>query len=117
MVTRGELGYASGNLVLNHPLVEETLAFYRKIVNDPQIVPAHTRMFDAVESGMAFVRGEAAMMMNWFSWAAQCERLSESKVKGKVGVAHLPNENEQPGLSYNQKVWKKRKGDPTLPVR
>lgn len=97
----GALADARGNFVLNHPLVEETVAFYRKIVNDPQIVPAHTRMFDAVESGMAFVRGEAAMMMNWFSWAAQCECLSESKVKGKVGVAHFPNDNEQPGFSLN----------------
>lgn len=41
------------------------------------------------------------MMMNWYSWAAQCEVLSDSRVKGKVGVAHLPNEIGQPGFSLN----------------
>ena len=97
----GMLAGASGKFSLNHPLVEETLAFYREMVNDPQIVSPHTRTVDAVESGMAFVRGEAAMMMNWYSCAAQCECLSESKVKGKVGVAHLPNDTAQPGFSLN----------------
>jgi multiple sugar transport system substrate-binding protein len=97
----GELADANGNLGLNHPLVEETLAFYRNIINDPEIVPAQTRMFDGVESGMAFVKGEAAMMLNWFSWAAQCEHLPESKVKGKVGVTHLPKENMRLGFSLN----------------
>lgn len=97
----GILVDASGSFALNHPLVEETLAFYREMVNDPQIALSHTRTFDAVESGMAFVRGEAAMMMNWYSWAAQCEVLSDSRVKGKVGVAHLPNEIGQPGFSLN----------------
>jgi multiple sugar transport system substrate-binding protein len=97
----GELTDARGNFSLNHPLVAETLAFYRNIVNDPDIINPHTRMLDAVESAMAFAKGEAAMMLNWYSCAAQCEFLPESKVKGRVGVAHLPKENMQHGLALN----------------
>ena len=97
----GELTDGNGNLSLNHPLVEETLAFYRNTVNDSGIMDVRTRMFDAVESAMAFARGEAAMMLNWFSCAAQCEYLPESKVRGKVGVTHFPKENMQHGFSLN----------------
>lgn len=60
-----------------------------------------TRMLDAVESSMVFAKGDAAMMLNWFSCAAQCETLPESKVKGKVGVSHLPKENMQHGFTLN----------------
>ena len=40
-------------------------------------------------------------MLNWFSCATQCECLPESKVKGKVGVAHLPKGNMHHGSSLN----------------
>lgn len=62
---------------------------------------ANTRMLDAVESGMMFAKGEAAMMINWFSCAAQCEILHDSKVKGKVGVSHLPKEKLAHGFTLN----------------
>ena len=55
----GELADANGDPDLSHPLVEEALAFYRDTVNDPEVIDARTRTFDAVESGMAFARGEA----------------------------------------------------------
>ena len=97
----GELTDGNGDFSLNHPLVEETLAFYRSTINDPEIMNVRTRTLDAVESGMAFAEGEAAMMLNWFSCAAQCEGLPESKVRGKVGVAHFPKEDMQHGFSLN----------------
>ena len=50
---------------------------------------------------MAFAKGEAAMMLNWFSSAAQCEYLPGSKVKGQVGVTHLPKENMKHGFALN----------------
>jgi multiple sugar transport system substrate-binding protein len=97
----GELADANGNFSLDHPLVEETLTFYRSTINDPEIMNVRTRTFDAVESAMAFAAGEAAMMLNWFSCAAQCECLPESRVRGKVGVTHFPKEDMQHGLSLN----------------
>ena len=97
----GELFDENENIVLNQPLVEETLNFYRSTINDPAVIDSSTRKLDAIESSMVFARGEAAMMMNWFSCAAQCEILPESRVKGVVGVSHLPRENRQNGFSLN----------------
>ena len=81
--------------------MEETLNFYRNIISDSTVMNVSTRLYDAVESRKAFARGEAAMMINWFSCAAQCEYLPESNVKGKVGVCHLPKENRPRGFTLN----------------
>ena len=97
----GRLFDVNENIRLDQPLVEETLDFYRNILNDSTVMNANTRMLDAVESGMMFAKGEAAMMVNWFSCAAQCETLRESKVKGKVGVSHLPKEKLPHGFTLN----------------
>jgi len=97
----GKLFDENENIRLNQPLVEETLDFYRKILNDSTVINVNTRMYDAVESGLIFAKGEVAMMLNWFSCAAQCEALPESKVKGKVGVSHLPKENRPQGFTLN----------------
>ena len=35
-------------------------------------------------TGIAFSQGEAAMMINWFGFAAMCEVDENSKVKGKI---------------------------------
>ncbi len=97
----GRLFDTNENIRLNHPQVEETLNFYRNILNDSTVMNANTRMLDAVESGMMFAKGEAAMMVNWFSCAAQGETLRESNVKGKVGVSHLPKEKLPHGFTLN----------------
>ena len=97
----GRLFDVNENIRLNHPQVEETLNFYRNILNDSAVMNTNTRMLDAVESGMMFAKGEAAMMVNWFSCAAQCETLHDSKVKGKVGVSHLPKEKLPHGFTLN----------------
>ena len=90
-----------GEFNLNQPLVEGTLSFYRDFVNDSSVMNSNTRMLDAVESGRVFAKGEAAMMINWFSCAAQCESLPESKVKGKVGVTYLPHDTSMRGITLN----------------
>ncbi len=97
----GTLLDVNENISLDQPLVEETLDFYRNIINDSTVMNVNTRMYDAVESGMVFAKGEAAMMLNWFSCAAQCETLHHSKVKGKVGVSHLPKEKLPHGFTLN----------------
>jgi len=97
----GTLLDVNENISLDQPLVEETLDFYRNIINDSTVMNVNTRMYDAVESGMIFAKGEAAMMLNWFSCAAQCETLHDSKVKGKVGVSHLPKEKLPHGFTLN----------------
>ena len=46
------------------------------------------REMDSVKSGLAFAAGEVAMMVNWFGFAAMCEMIPESRVKGRVDVAN-----------------------------
>jgi len=46
--------------------------------------------YESVQSGMAFARGEAAMMVNWFGFASMCEVIGESTVKGRVDITNLP---------------------------
>ena len=97
----GRLFDANENLSLNNSQMEETLKFYRKILNDSTIMNAKTRKLDAIDAGNMFAKGEVAMMINWFSCATQCEILSESKVKGKVGVSHLLKDKLPHGFTLN----------------
>ncbi|RZL62441.1 MAG: extracellular solute-binding protein, partial [Pedobacter sp.] len=51
--------------------------------------------------GIAFMNGEAAMMINWFGFAAMCEVDANSKVKGKIYVDVLPSAADQISASLN----------------
>ena len=86
----GELFDAQGKPQLDTPQMRDALEFYRKVLGDTVAVHPRSREFDSVKSGMAFARGEVAMMINWFGFAAMCETIPESKVKGKVAIAPLP---------------------------
>jgi multiple sugar transport system substrate-binding protein len=97
----GELFDARQRLQLTTPAAEAALAFYRAIVNDASAVHPECRAFDSVKSGFAFARGEVAMMVNWFGFAAMGETLAESAVKGKIGVAPLPSAPGHRSASLN----------------
>lgn len=86
----GELFDGAGRLRLDTPAAEAALEFYRGIVTDPAAAHPDCRQFDSVRSGLAFARGEAAMMVNWFGFAALGETLPDSLVKGKTAIAPLP---------------------------
>jgi multiple sugar transport system substrate-binding protein len=45
---------------------------------------------DSVKSGLAFAAGEIATMVNWFGFAAMSETMAESRVKGRVDIANIP---------------------------
>lgn len=77
------------------------LDFYRKIVNDKTAVHPKSAEFESVAAGIAFSQGEAAMMINWFGFAAMCEVDANSKVSGKVDVGLLPAAEGQPSASLN----------------
>ena len=47
------------------------------------------------------MNGEAAMMINWFGFAAMCEVDENSKVKGKIDIDLLPSASEQKSASLN----------------
>ncbi|SPE39533.1 Extracellular solute-binding protein family 1 [Candidatus Sulfopaludibacter sp. SbA3] len=92
----GELFDAAGHASIDTEPAREALRFYRGILRDASAVHPCCADFDSVKSGYAFARGEAALMANWFGFAAMCETWPESKVRGKVAVAGLPG-----GVSLN----------------
>ena len=86
----GELFDTQGRLTLESSEAVEALEYYRALLNDPASVHPLSRGMDSVKSGLAFAKGEVAMMVNWFGFAAMAETIAESKVRGKVDVAALP---------------------------
>lgn len=86
---------------INTTAAAQGLDFYRNIVNDKKAVHPGSENFDSVAAGIAFMNGEAAMMINWFGFAAMCEVEVSSKVKGKVDVDLLPSKLHQNSASLN----------------
>jgi len=86
----GELFDSARRPRLNTEPAREALRFYREILRDRSAVHPGCLEFDSVKSGYAFARGEVALMVNWFGFAAMCETASESRVRGRVAVAGLP---------------------------
>jgi multiple sugar transport system substrate-binding protein len=77
---------------LRSAAAQDALRFYRGILRDKSAVhpgcagfDSVKSGFDSVKSGFAFAAGEVALMVNWFRFAAMCETLAESKVRGKGG--------------------------------
>jgi predicted dehydrogenase/ABC-type glycerol-3-phosphate transport system substrate-binding protein len=97
----GNLLDQNGNIDIDTPASLESLSFYRQIINDHTAVHPKSAEFDSVAAGIAFSRGEAAMMINWFGFAAMCEVEPNANIKGKVDVALLPSNNGQNTASLN----------------
>jgi multiple sugar transport system substrate-binding protein len=97
----GELTNANGLVNINTTEAAEGLTFYRDILRDTKAVHPSTSQYESVQSGMAFARGEAAMMVNWFGFASMCEVIDESKVKGKVDITTLPSAPGHESASLN----------------
>lgn len=97
----GELFDADGNLQLDTPQAVEALTFYRGVLNGETAVHPQSRDYDSVKSGFAFARGEVAMMINWFGFAAMAETIAKSQVKGKVNIANIPSGGKGQPVSLN----------------
>jgi multiple sugar transport system substrate-binding protein len=97
----GELTDAQGNITIDTPAALQGLTFYRHMLRDQLAVHPQSMMYESVQMGMAFARGEAAMMVNWFGFASMCEVLPESMVKGKVDIAPIPHANGRQSASLN----------------
>ena len=99
----GTLIGENDSINLNTHASIEGLDFYRMIVNDKHAVHPKSAELDSVAAGIAFAKGEAAMMINWFGFAAMCEADESSVVKGKVAVALIPA--KAAGLSASLNVY------------
>src|SRR5207244_3896233 len=78
----------------------DALKFYRKLIRHPATVRDAKRI-DSVGAGNKFMAGEVAMMANWFGFAAMCQTLPDSAVRGKVGIAPIPSSHGGRNASLN----------------
>jgi multiple sugar transport system substrate-binding protein len=97
----GELTDKNGQVHINTSAAAEGLTFYRDTLRDKTLVHPNTMQYESVQTGMAFARGEAAMMVNWFGFASMCEVIEESFVKGKVDIAPIPCTKGNQSASLN----------------
>lgn len=87
----GELVDECGKVLVDSPGARRGLEFYRSVLKDRSAVHPRCREFDSVKSGFAFAGGEVALMVNWFGFAAMCEVIPESRVKGRVDIGAVPH--------------------------
>jgi multiple sugar transport system substrate-binding protein len=92
----GELFDSAGNLQFETSVAAEALNFYREILADTFAIHPGSNSFDSVQAGLAFARGEAAMTVNWFGFAAMAQISAPASVK--VNVTVIPG---NPSVSLN----------------
>lgn len=97
----GELFDSAGNMQLDTPEMIEAVEFYRAMLNDESAIHPESRQFDSVKSGEAFARGEVALMINWFGFAAMCDATADSTVRGRVSICAVPHAKSCAGASLN----------------
>lgn len=86
----GEFVDGAGNIRFETEAAAEGLAFYRQMLQSGCCIHPNSSQMDSVKSGLAFVNGEVAMMVNWFGFAAMAETFEQSRVKGRVDIADVP---------------------------
>ncbi|MDR8391183.1 sugar ABC transporter substrate-binding protein [Aliifodinibius sp. S!AR15-10] len=97
----GEIVDSEGNININTAEARKGLEFYRSMLQDDTAVHPNCPEFDSVKAGLAFARGNVAMMVNWFGFAALCEVHEESTTKGKVDVTTIPRGPSGEEVSLN----------------
>jgi multiple sugar transport system substrate-binding protein len=97
----GSLTNKTGEVTVNTPEAIEALTFYRDILRDKKAIHPDTMQYESVQAGMAFARGEAAMMVNWFGFASMCEVMVGCAVKGRVDIAPVPHTKGNEPASLN----------------
>lgn len=87
----GALTDADGVPDLISQAAQDGLDFYRWLVRESGVVHPAALDTDSVRSGALFAGGEAAMMTNWFGFAAHATGAADSAVRGRVAVAPMPS--------------------------
>lgn len=96
----GELHDAAGVPQLAVPEAIAALDFYRGLVRDPGRCYPGGEQLDSVQSGDVFLSGKIAMMVNWFGFAARCDRPG-SPLQGRVALAPIPAVEGQASCSLS----------------
>jgi multiple sugar transport system substrate-binding protein len=97
----GTLQDENGNFRFDTPQAREALDFYREMLADSSLIHPKSEQLDSIQCGDAFARGEAAMSVNWFGFAAVAEAAANSQVRGKVGIAPIPCQPPHRSASLN----------------
>jgi len=97
----GNLTDDSGLINVDTQAALEGLIYYRDILRNKKAVHPQIMQYESVQAGMAFARGEAAMMVNWFGFASMCEVIDESQVKNKVDITNIPHSEGNESASLN----------------
>lgn len=87
----GQLVDAQGQVHIDSAAAAEGLAFYQQLLQDATAGHPQTMQYESVAAGQAFARGEAAMMVNWFGFAAVCDVDATCPVRGRVDIARIPH--------------------------
>jgi len=87
----GQLVDAQGHVRIDSAAAVEGLTFYRQLLRDKAAVHPDSAEYESVRAGQAFARGEAAMMVNWFGFAAVCDVDAACPVRGRVDIARIPH--------------------------
>jgi multiple sugar transport system substrate-binding protein len=97
----GDLYDESGKININTSQAVDALDYYRQVLNNKEILHPQSADYDSVQAGLAFSRGEAALMINWFGFAAMCDVDEKSNVKGKVDITNIPHAHGHQSASLN----------------
>ncbi|MFD2720623.1 extracellular solute-binding protein [Hymenobacter monticola] len=87
----GQLVDSQGRVRIDGAAAIEGLAFYRQLLRDQTAGHPQTMHYESVAAGQAFARGEAALMVNWFGFAAVCDVDAACPVRGQVDIAPIPH--------------------------
>ncbi|HLY40523.1 MAG TPA: sugar ABC transporter substrate-binding protein [Terracidiphilus sp.] len=85
----GEFVDADGRTQLASPQAIAAIDFYRNLVRDPAACHPASPQLDSTQSGDLFMKGEVAMMANWFGFATRSSAPG-SALHGKVAIAPIP---------------------------
>jgi multiple sugar transport system substrate-binding protein len=96
----GEFEGAGGKAILNTPEAAAALDFYRNTVRDASMCYPGAENFDSTRSGDVVLSGAIAMMVNWFGFAARCDRPG-SPLQGKIAIAPIPSDEGKPPASLS----------------
>lgn len=88
------------NAPLDAPEAVAALDFYRNTIRDTAACYPEAEKLDSTRSGDVFLSGAVAMMVNWFGFAARCDRPG-SPLRGKVAIAPIPADPGRPAVSLS----------------
>ena len=85
----GSLVDAAGRACVESEEAVGAIDFYRATVRDAGLCHPQSPGLNSTQSGDVFLAGAVALMVNWFGFAARCERTG-SPLRGRVAIAPIP---------------------------